>query len=299
MVTGPEDAMAAPPGGHGRMRASDADREQVIDVLKAAFVQGRLHKDELDARAGQAFASRTYAELAAVTADIPAVPAAVQPLRERARPEADASVAQVVLLCASAIVAAELFLVLAIFAFPVYGTLDIAVLANLVGLPLAGGLMYDTWRASRSRGHRPRDHRPSRQGPRAEGPRGQGGAATCSTVSRTARPTVIRVSARPPRMSGPRPGCGPAAHSERRTAAESQPPEPGRFLSELSTRKNNFKSSRTTLGSLPELAAQQDRSAPREPATGQRRHPEAVPPKGTRCSVMAGSPPASPSPPAY
>jgi hypothetical protein len=41
-------------------------------MLKAAFVQGRLTKDELDARAGQAFAARTYAELAAITADLPA-----------------------------------------------------------------------------------------------------------------------------------------------------------------------------------------------------------------------------------
>ena len=56
----------------GHFLASDADREQVIDTLKTAFVQGRLTKDELDARAGQAFASRTYAELATVTADIPA-----------------------------------------------------------------------------------------------------------------------------------------------------------------------------------------------------------------------------------
>ena len=74
MVTGPEDAMGVPAAGHGRMRASDADRERVVDVLKAAFVQGRLVKDELDARAGRVFASRTYAELAALTADIPPAP---------------------------------------------------------------------------------------------------------------------------------------------------------------------------------------------------------------------------------
>ena len=55
----------------GRLRASDADREQVIDVLKVAFAQGRLTRDDLDLRAAQAFISRTYAELAAVTADIP------------------------------------------------------------------------------------------------------------------------------------------------------------------------------------------------------------------------------------
>jgi len=44
----------------------------VIELLKAAFVQGRLTKDELDARVARALASRTHAELAAVTGDIPA-----------------------------------------------------------------------------------------------------------------------------------------------------------------------------------------------------------------------------------
>jgi hypothetical protein len=54
------------------LRASRADRERVIDLLKAAFVQGRLDRDEFGARIGQALTSRTYGELAAVTADIPA-----------------------------------------------------------------------------------------------------------------------------------------------------------------------------------------------------------------------------------
>jgi hypothetical protein len=58
--------------GRGRLRASDADREQVIDTLKAAFVQGWLSRDQLAVRAGQALVSRTYAELAAVTDGIPA-----------------------------------------------------------------------------------------------------------------------------------------------------------------------------------------------------------------------------------
>jgi hypothetical protein len=71
--------MAAGPAGHGHLRASDADREQVIDTLKDAFVQGLLTKDELGTRAGQALASRTYAELAAITADIPARLIEVQP----------------------------------------------------------------------------------------------------------------------------------------------------------------------------------------------------------------------------
>jgi hypothetical protein len=66
---GDERAAAA---GRGYMRASHADREQMIDALKLAFVEGRLTKDEFDARVGQALSSRTYAELATVTADIPA-----------------------------------------------------------------------------------------------------------------------------------------------------------------------------------------------------------------------------------
>jgi Domain of unknown function (DUF1707) len=66
-------------GGGGHFRASHADREQVINTLKAAFVQGRLTKDELDQRVGQAFASKTYAELAALSADLPAGPAWPRP----------------------------------------------------------------------------------------------------------------------------------------------------------------------------------------------------------------------------
>ena len=43
----------------------------MIDTLKAAFVQGRLTKDEFDQRVGQTFDSKTYAELAALSADLP------------------------------------------------------------------------------------------------------------------------------------------------------------------------------------------------------------------------------------
>ena len=44
----------------------------MIGTIKAAFVQGRLTEDELDARVGQVYASRTYAELAKVTAEVTA-----------------------------------------------------------------------------------------------------------------------------------------------------------------------------------------------------------------------------------
>jgi putative transcriptional regulator len=65
--------------GRGHLRASYADREQAIEMLKAAFAQERLAKDELEVRVGQAFAAQTHAQLAAVTADIPAPPVPDQP----------------------------------------------------------------------------------------------------------------------------------------------------------------------------------------------------------------------------
>jgi len=69
VTAGREDRTA---GAARQLRTSRADREQAVDVLKASFVQGRLTKDELDVRVGQVFASRTYADLDGLTADIPA-----------------------------------------------------------------------------------------------------------------------------------------------------------------------------------------------------------------------------------
>jgi len=61
---------ASPPVS--RVRASDADREHVIGVLREAFAEGRLTAEEHSARVGQAYAARTCAELATVSADLPA-----------------------------------------------------------------------------------------------------------------------------------------------------------------------------------------------------------------------------------
>ncbi len=84
-MAGPGDEKTAAAVRRGRARASRADREQAIAALKVAFVQGRLTKDEFDARLGQTFAARSHAELATVTADIPAGLAGVPPTRERPR----------------------------------------------------------------------------------------------------------------------------------------------------------------------------------------------------------------------
>ncbi len=85
--------MTAGAAARGRFRASDADREQAIDTLKAAFVHGQLTRGELGMRVGQALVSRTYADLAVLTADIPAGAAAAQPSRALAWARARESMA--------------------------------------------------------------------------------------------------------------------------------------------------------------------------------------------------------------
>ena len=69
--------MAAGAEGDSNLPTSHVGREQVLDALKAAFVQGRLAKDEFDLRVGQVLTA--YAELDAVTADIPARLTTAQP----------------------------------------------------------------------------------------------------------------------------------------------------------------------------------------------------------------------------
>jgi hypothetical protein len=64
----------------GYLLASTADRESAVEVLKAGYAEGRLDKEEYEARAGEAFTARTLGDLARVTADLPGGPlAAAQP----------------------------------------------------------------------------------------------------------------------------------------------------------------------------------------------------------------------------
>ena len=53
-------------------QASNADRERAVGVLRAGFTEGRLTEEELDERVAQAYAARTYGQLWALTADLPA-----------------------------------------------------------------------------------------------------------------------------------------------------------------------------------------------------------------------------------
>ena len=54
--------------------AGSADRERTVGVLRAGFTEGRLTQDELDDRVARAYAARTYGDLWALTADLPAGP---------------------------------------------------------------------------------------------------------------------------------------------------------------------------------------------------------------------------------
>ncbi len=58
------------PGSSPDLRASDADRDRVIDVLRAAAADGRLTADEFNERMEAALSSRTFRELAPLTADL-------------------------------------------------------------------------------------------------------------------------------------------------------------------------------------------------------------------------------------
>jgi hypothetical protein len=92
-MTEPGDEIAAGAGGRSQLRASHAEREQVIELLKAAFVQGRLAMDEFDLRVGWALTSRTCGQLEALTADIPAGLTGVPQLtRESGNKKASAAV---------------------------------------------------------------------------------------------------------------------------------------------------------------------------------------------------------------
>jgi hypothetical protein len=58
-------------GGSGGLRASDADRERVVEVLRESFAQGRLTPEEFHERVDLGYGAKTIADLAGLTADLP------------------------------------------------------------------------------------------------------------------------------------------------------------------------------------------------------------------------------------
>ena len=189
-MTDPGEVQAAAAGGHGRLRASRADRERVIELLKVAFVQGRLTQDELDTRVGQAFASRTYADLADLTGDIPAGPAGAEPAGTPARTLAKAAHRSAICLLVAfalvgvaALTGSEVLVAMAIFP---------GIAAIIAASGFLGYGVVDAWQERRSRGQLPPPRRDGRI-PKAAGP---------------AAPAVIRL--RPEHAPArPAPACEP------------------------------------------------------------------------------------------
>lgn len=82
-MAGPWDQIAH----HGRMRASDTDRDRAVDALTAGYLEGLLTAAELQGRTGQVLVSRTYAELTAATAVLAVRRLPGAPARKRIRPK--------------------------------------------------------------------------------------------------------------------------------------------------------------------------------------------------------------------
>jgi len=59
------------PADPRKMRAADTDRDHTADLLRRAAAEGRISFDELDERIGQAYAAKTFADLEALTSDLP------------------------------------------------------------------------------------------------------------------------------------------------------------------------------------------------------------------------------------
>jgi Domain of unknown function (DUF1707)/Domain of unknown function (DUF4190) len=66
-------------GEQGKMRASDADRDRVVELLNLAYSEGRLSKDEYDARLDSAMSARTFADLDLLVTDLPSARSSVMP----------------------------------------------------------------------------------------------------------------------------------------------------------------------------------------------------------------------------
>jgi DUF1707 SHOCT-like domain len=184
--------MAEPPGqrpaarsDRGHLRASHADRDHVVSTLKVGFVQGRLTKDELDLRVSQALTSRTYADLAALTADLPpgliTAPRPRQVARAQARsPLTKAAVGAAVIIPAPAFLAAALIT----DSDPLFHVALIVVFVSFMTWIVAGVQMIDNWLGKHPRGQLP--PRPA-QGGQAPGGEQTSGPGTDLTLCQSRR----------------------------------------------------------------------------------------------------------------
>jgi Domain of unknown function (DUF1707) len=138
----PGDRIAA---ADGRPVASHADLEEAIELLKAAFVQGRLTKDEFGTRVERALASQTYAELTEVTADLPAGPMQARPARQLARTRPRLSMNSALSAGAFVMLAALVGMLAAIVSHSEIGVISAAVGITIVGVLAFGTMIAASW----------------------------------------------------------------------------------------------------------------------------------------------------------
>jgi hypothetical protein len=112
----------------------------VIDLLKAAFVQGRLDQDEFDARVGQVLVSRTHWDLAAVTFDIPAELIGALPRRPPVRARRRVPMNTAVSAGALVVVMANVGMIAALLIGSAVGVIAVAVF-TVIGVALTIGAM--------------------------------------------------------------------------------------------------------------------------------------------------------------
>ena len=158
--------MAEGAEGDSNLLTSHVGCEQVLDALKAAFVHGRLAKDEFDLRVGQVLAA--YAELDAVTADVPAGLTTAQPPETIRKSHNKKLIQRGTAAGAGASVALTATIAVAVRGNPVISLVVVGLVGVFVAVLLAGLLTLVSWVLEMVSSRRPSPGKPA----------GPGGTAT-------------------------------------------------------------------------------------------------------------------------
>lgn len=149
MTAGPRNPMAGM-AGRGRLRASHADRNHVIGMLKAAYVQGRLTKDEFDERMSSTLTARTFGDLAGLTTDLPAGLTDVLP-PPPPRPPSSVPVSKIVLSAAAGLLAPAILATASLTGnAQLYALFILPTMITFVAWMVAGAVALDAWHGRHS-----------------------------------------------------------------------------------------------------------------------------------------------------
>lgn len=148
MTAGPGNPMAGM-AGRGRLRASHADRNHVLSMLKAAYVQGRLTKDEFDERLSATLTARTFADLAGLTTDLPIGLTDVPPAPPR--PPSSVPAAKIVLSAAAGLLAPAILATASLTGnAELYALFILPTMITFVAWMVAGAVALDAWHGRHS-----------------------------------------------------------------------------------------------------------------------------------------------------